>query len=170
MRQVLISRGARSGGALIKGVIPADERTVSDIVAECEGGSRRRRWSRSNPTHDGGAVTDGAPGSVGAPRLLRRLPPIVIGQDLAETIGAEVGDTVLVTSPQGELTPLGLVPRYQRYQVAGIFKSGFYQYDSSYAFIRLADAQRLFSEPDLISVDQLQGGRYVSGGRGGARD
>jgi lipoprotein-releasing system permease protein len=44
------------------------------------------------------------------------------------------------------------VPKYQRFQVAGIFKSGFYQYDSSYAFIRLADAQRLFSEPDMISV------------------
>jgi lipoprotein-releasing system permease protein len=63
-----------------------------------------------------------------------------------------VGDTVLVTSPQGELTPLGLVPKYQRFSVAGIFSSGFYQYDSSYAFTRLADAQRLFSEPDLISV------------------
>ena len=59
---------------------------------------------------------------------------------------------MLVTSPQGELTPLGLVPRYQRFTVAGIFASGFYQYDSSYAFTRLADAQRLFSEPDLISV------------------
>src|SRR6202000_3203438 len=78
--------------------------------------------------------------------------PIVIGNDLAESIGAQVGDTVLVTSPQGELTPLGLVPKYQRYTVAGIFKSGFYQYDSSYGFIRLTDAQRLFSEGDLISI------------------
>jgi lipoprotein-releasing system permease protein len=76
----------------------------------------------------------------------------VIGKDLAETIGAGTGDEVLVTSPQGELTPLGLVPRYQRFRVAGVFKSGFYQYDSSYTFVRLADAQRLFSEPDLISV------------------
>jgi lipoprotein-releasing system permease protein len=76
----------------------------------------------------------------------------VVGKDLAGAIGAEVGDTVLVTSPQGELTPLGLVPRYQRYTVAGIFNSGFFQYDSSYGFIRLADAQRLFSEPDLISA------------------
>lgn len=80
------------------------------------------------------------------------VPPIVIGQDLSETIGAKVGDTVLVTSPQGELTPLGLVPKYQRAVVVGIFRSGFYQYDSSYAFMRLKDAQRLFSEPDLISV------------------
>jgi lipoprotein-releasing system permease protein len=80
------------------------------------------------------------------------VPPIVIGKNLAENIGAGVGDAVLVTSPQGELTPLGLVPRYQRFRVEGIFKSGFYQYDLSYAFLRLTDAQRLFSEPDLISV------------------
>ena len=92
--------------------------------------------------------------------------PLVIGNDLAETLGAKVGDTVLVTSPQGELTPLGLIPRYQRYAIVGIFKSGFYQYDSSYAFLRLADAQRLFSEPDLISVisfkvDDLDRARQV---------
>jgi lipoprotein-releasing system permease protein len=64
-----------------------------------------------------------------------------------------VGDTVLVTSPQGELTPLGgLMPKYQRFRLAGIFHSGFYQYDSAMAFMSLADAQRLFSEPDLLSV------------------
>ncbi len=80
------------------------------------------------------------------------VPPIVIGKDLAETLGAGVGDAVLVTSPQGELTPLGLVPRYQRFRVVGVFASGFYQYDSSYAFVRLLDAQRLFSLPDLISI------------------
>ena len=76
----------------------------------------------------------------------------MIGKDLAEAVGAQVGDSVLVTSPQGELTPLGLVPRYQRFRVVGIFASGFYQYDSSYGFMRLGDAQRLFSEPDLISI------------------
>ena len=84
--------------------------------------------------------------------VAQELPPIVIGGDLAETLGAIVGDKVMVTSPQGELTPLGIVPKYQGYRVVGIFKSGFYQYDSSYGFVRLADAQRLFSEPDLISV------------------
>ena len=60
---------------------------------------------------------------------------------------------MLVTSPQGELTPLGgLMPKYQRFRVAGIFHSGFYQYDSAMAFMRLADAQALFSEPDVLSV------------------
>jgi lipoprotein-releasing system permease protein len=157
--QVLISRGARSGGALIKGVIPADEKTVGDLlqsvrqgsVAELEpvtplstASSSLRPILRDRTAKDGAT----APGSVAA----QAVPPIMIGKDLAETIGAKVGDGVLVTSPQGELTPLGLVPRYQRFQVVGIFKSGFYQYDSSYAFVRLYDAQKLFSEPDLISV------------------
>jgi len=80
------------------------------------------------------------------------IPPIVIGKDMADSLGVQVGDTVQVISPQGEMTPFGLVPRYQRYTVTAIFRSGFYQYDSAYAFTRLADAQRLFSEPDLISV------------------
>jgi len=128
--QVLISRGARSGGALIKGIVPSDERTVSDLLQTVKDGS-------AQPLSEQAASAQN---------------PIVIGSDLAQTIGAQVGDTVLVTSPQGELTPLGLIPRYQRFQVAGIFSSGFYQYDSSYAFLRLPDAQRLFSEPDLISV------------------
>ncbi len=133
--QVLISRGARSGGGLIKGILPADERKVSDLLQAIKHGSA----SDLEPL----PPDDLTP---------QPIPPIVIGADLAETLGAEVNDTVLVTSPQGELTPLGLVPRYQRFRVAGIFSSGFYQYDSSYAFTRLADAQRLFSEPDLISI------------------
>lgn len=128
--QVLISRGARSGGGLLKGIVPAQERNVSDLLGKVTRGSV--------------AALDGE-----GPRTV---PPIVLGSDLAETIGAQVGDTVLVTSPQGELTPLGLVPKYQRFQLAGIFHSGFFQYDSSYGFVRLLDAQRLFSEPDLISV------------------
>lgn len=128
--QVLVSRGARSGGGLIKGIDPAEEKTVSDLLQ---------------------AVTKGSSSLLSAQGTMP-LPPIVFGSDLAETIGAGVGDTVLVTSPQGELTPLGIVPKYQRFQLAGIFHSGFYQYDSSYGFVRLQDAQRLFSEPDLISV------------------
>ena len=128
--QVLISRGPRSGGALIKGIVPAQEKSVSDLLNHVQKGSSD-------------ALSNNAATS---------LPPVVIGSDLAESLGTQVGDSVLVTSPQGELTPLGLQPRYARYRVTGIFHSGFYQYDNSYAFMRLADAQRLFSEPDLVSV------------------
>jgi lipoprotein-releasing system permease protein len=134
--QVLISRGARSGGALIKGIVPADELKVGNLLQAVNQGSAEELAPAANET---------VPSSELA-------PPIVIGNELAMSLGASVGDTLLVTSPQGELTPLGLVPRYQRFRVVGIFASGFYQYDDSYAFMRLADAQRLFSEPDLVSV------------------
>ena len=163
--QVLISRGARSGGALVEGVIPADERRVGDLLqsikigsaAELEpvgsAGRTKGVGGGMDPNLSHGAREGGAPGSgPGTEPGTEMVPPIVIGKDLAETIGAGVGDSVLVTSPQGELTPLGLVPRYQRCRVVGVFASGFYQYDSSYGFMRLRDAQRLFSEPDLLSV------------------
>jgi lipoprotein-releasing system permease protein len=140
--QVLVSRGARSNGALIKGIVPADERTVSDLLKTVVEGSAKPL----EPVQS--SVPDARPGAAD----FVALPPIVIGQDMADSVGAQVGDTVTVISPQGEMTPFGLVPRYQRFSVVGIFKSGFYQYDSVYAFTRLADAQRLFSEPDLVSV------------------
>ena len=149
--QVLISHGARSGGGLIKGVIPADEKTVGDLLQSVvQGSAKALEPVPAVETHVPGSGR-GAPGSV-ASSTAQAVPPIVIGQDLADTLGVKVGDEVLVTSPQGELTPLGLVPRYERFEVVGIFKSGFYQYDASYTFTRLVDAQRLFSEPDLISV------------------
>jgi len=134
--QVLISHGVRSGGGLIKGVIPADEKTVGDLLQKVYLGS-------ADALEPINASVSTAP---------QAMLPIVIGKDMAENIGVKVGDTVVVTSPQGELTPLGLIPQMRRCVVVGIFKSGFYQYDSTYAFMRLKDAQRLFSEPDVISV------------------
>lgn len=130
--QVLVSHGARSGGALIEGIIPQQERRVSDLLSSVTIGSAT-------------ALEPDSQRQAGP-------PPIVIGHDLADTIDAKVGTTVLVTSPQGELTPLGLIPKFQRFRVAGIFHSGFYQYDSSMAFTSLADAQRLFGEPDVVSI------------------
>jgi lipoprotein-releasing system permease protein len=84
------------------------------------------------------------------------MAPIILGKEMADNLGAKVGDTVLVTSPQGELTPFGMVPKYNRFRVAGIFNSGFYDYDSGWAFTRLSDAQRLFGLGDLISVMEFK--------------
>ncbi|HTV82768.1 MAG TPA: ABC transporter permease [Acidobacteriaceae bacterium] len=132
---VLISRGALSGEAMLEGIIPREELTVSDMLAHLESGSLAPLRKPTNPQDVSGEAT----------------PPLIIGEDLANSIGAQVGDTVLVTSPQGALTPWGLTPKYQRFQVVGIFHSGFYQYDSSFGYVRLGDAQALFGEPDLIS-------------------
>jgi lipoprotein-releasing system permease protein len=84
------------------------------------------------------------------------MPPIILGKDMADDLGATVGSIVLVTSPQGELTPAGMVPKYKRFHVVGIFNSGFYDYDTSWSFTRLSDAQRLFGLGDLISVIQFK--------------
>jgi len=139
--QVLVSRGPRAGFALIKGIVPAQERTVSNILDTVTSGSAKDL----EPETASSVSQDSEPANTAYPAL-------VLGKDIAEQIGAQVGDSVLVTSPQGELTPLGLAPKYQRFRVAGIFHSGFYQYDAAMAFMRLSDAQRLFSEPDLLSV------------------
>src|SRR5258708_19673583 len=60
----------------------------------------------------------------------------------------------MITAPpqQGELTPFGIVPKYVRFKVDGIFDSGFYDYDSTWGFGRLSDAQKLESLGDLVSV------------------
>jgi lipoprotein-releasing system permease protein len=154
--QVLISRGPRSGGALIKGIIPEDERKVGELLQSVKEGSANELMPIEgfpcSGIIDSGVDCEQQPDGSMLRKERNPTPPIVIGHELALTLGATVGDSILVTSPQGELTPLGLVPRYQRFRIVGIFASGFYQYDSSYAFMRLADAQRLFSEPDLISV------------------
>jgi lipoprotein-releasing system permease protein len=146
--QVLVSRAQRSAGALVKGIIPADEKTVGDLLQHLVAGSAEDLEPVADSETHVPESGHGAPSSV----VTQAIPPIVIGQDMAETLGVKVGDGVQVISPQGELTPLGMMPRYQKFMVVGIFKSGFYQYDSSYAFIRLKDAQSLFSEPDWISI------------------
>jgi lipoprotein-releasing system permease protein len=150
--QVLVSRGARATGMVIKGVLPAYENKVSELLQSVKLGSTKdlspdyqpgwcNQQGTAQPIADIDCATPGA-----------SLPPIVLGKDAADDIGATVGSVVLVTSPQGELTPFGLVPKYIRFKVAGIFKSGFYDYDKSWGFIRLKDAQSLFGLGDVVSV------------------
>jgi lipoprotein-releasing system permease protein len=149
--QVLISRGARAQGAVLKGIIPSEENKVSDLLNSVNVGSAN---ALSSPP---AAATEQAPPDSDEPnplsaRLTSSLAPIVLGKDMADQLGATVGSLVTVTSPQGELTPFGIVPKYARFKVVGIFTSGFYDYDNTWAFIRLSDAQRLFDLSDVVSV------------------
>ncbi len=169
--QVLISRGPRARGAVLKGMIPADERRVGDLLNTIKEGSaaaleetsplsaadsseteppKNFATSSERPTEDSSDSLAAVHARVAA------MPPIILGKDMADNLGAVVGSVVLVTSPQGELTPFGMVPKYSRFRVVGIFNSGFYDYDSSWAFTRLSDAQRLFGLGDLISVIEFK--------------
>jgi lipoprotein-releasing system permease protein len=188
--QVLISRGPRARGAVLKGMIPKYERQVGDLLNSVKEGSaealeessppsprnsvenphvsqkRRDMGHPEEPKPTSKAAGGGArsteteaesPDSLaGVHARITAMPPIVLGKDMAENLGAAVGSVVLVTSPQGELTPFGMVPKYNRFRVAGIFNSGFFDYDSSWAFARLSDAQQLFGLGDLVSVIEFK--------------
>jgi lipoprotein-releasing system permease protein len=174
--QVLISRGPRARGAVLKGMLPQYERRVSDLLNSVNLGSAgaldettatpsAEIPSTSTATPNSTAAGEGARSTQttespddlsGVQARVAAMPPIILGKDMAAEIGATVGSVVLVTSPQGELTPFGMVPKYIRFRVAGIFNSGFFDYDSSWAFIRLSDAQSLFGLGDVISVIQFK--------------
>ena len=168
--QVLISRGPRARGAVLKGMIPQYERNVSDLLKSVTTGSPsalegdRAGESPARTAGVGAGATKAAEAAAatspddlsGVEQRVAAMPPIILGKDMAEQIGANVGSVVLVTSPQGELTPFGMVPKYIRFKVVGIFNSGFFDYDSSWAFTRLSDAQQLFGLGDLISVIEFK--------------
>src|SRR5664279_2015807 len=149
--QVLISRGARAQGAVLKGIIPAEENKVSDLLNSVNVGSAAALSVPQATTSSQPPSESDEPNPFSA-RITASLAPIVLGKDMADQLGATVGSLVTVTSPQGELTPFGIVPKYARFKVIGIFTSGFYDYDNTWAFIRLSDAQHLFDLSDVVSV------------------
>jgi lipoprotein-releasing system permease protein len=151
--QVLISRGPRASGAVLKGVIPADERRVSDLLNSVKDGSvdaLAPSTSAPPPSNTSPDELESVAARVAA------MPPIILGKDMADNLGATVGSVVLVTSPQGELTPFGLVPKYSRFRVAGILNSGFFDYDNTWALARLSDAQRLFGLDDEVAAIEFK--------------
>jgi lipoprotein-releasing system permease protein len=175
--QVLISHGPRARGGVLKGMIPADERKVSDLLDTVKYGSMdaldkdaagesiagdKKNLSPSVPpgphtetaaTSAPGSSTDKSPDDLNSVQeRVAAMPPIVLGKDMAEDLAVSLNSVVLVTSPQGELTPFGLVPKYSRFRVVGIFSSGFFDYDSSWAFTRLSDTQNLEGLGDQITV------------------
>jgi lipoprotein-releasing system permease protein len=161
--QVLISQGPRARGAILKGMIPRYERKVGDLLNSVKRGSADELEDKaaapqdwSSPASTDARATRSPDSLAGVQQRLAAMPPIVLGQDMADNLGAKVGDPVLVTSPQGELTPFGMVPKYNRFRVVGIFNSGFFDYDSGWAFTRLSDAQQLFGLGDRISVLQFR--------------
>ncbi|MGA7567835.1 MAG: ABC transporter permease, partial [Terriglobales bacterium] len=136
--QVLISRGPRARGAVLKGMLPRYERKVSDLLQTVtlgsaaaldetptpSAGSNESKSSDHSPTSTTTEASESPDDLAGVAQRVAAMPPIILGSDLADGVGATVGSVVLVTSPQGELTPFGMVPKYIRFRVAGIFNSG----------------------------------------------
>ncbi len=119
---LMITAGG-SAVATLKGIVPAMERSVTDLASQVEEGQLD-------------ALERTEPGS---------LPPILLGRDLASALGVGLGDVVTVTSPEGRLSPLGMLPRVTKFRVAGTVHSGLYEFDSQWAYVPLSVAQRLFT-------------------------
>lgn len=165
--EVLISRGARARAGLIKGVVPSMERRVSDLLESVKWGSvqpltdaQDKAAAESKHARSAASETAAQPGEADSMESVQQrmdaMPPIILGKDMADAVGANVGSVVLVTSPQGELTPFGLVPKYTRFKVVGIFQTGFYDYDIGWALTDLRDSQNLFGLGDLVSVIEFK--------------
>lgn len=117
----------------VKGIDPALEPSVTDIAS---------------------AMTKGTLASLDAASA-DRLPGILLGKDLASSLGVTVGDSITLLTPQGTLSPMGMIPRTRRLRVAGIFSLGLYEFDSTFGFVSLDVAKRLFDR-DTVEVIQLR--------------
>ncbi|MFI5345253.1 MAG: FtsX-like permease family protein [Elusimicrobiota bacterium] len=116
--QAILTSHNRSIGVLLKGLDPAREFTVNDLAKKLVGGT----W-------------DGIGGDA-------KRPGIVLGAELADRMGAEVGGEVVLVSPNSVATPLGLLPKMQRFKVVGLLKTGYYEYDNGTAWTEISAASK----------------------------
>jgi lipoprotein-releasing system permease protein len=102
----------------------------------------------SEVTEFAGAMTGGTLDAV-AETPADEIPGIVIGHELAGAIGAFVGDTVTLLTPQGTLSPMGMLPRQRRLRVVGTFRLGLGEFDQAYGFVSLQTAGRLMGNDQI---------------------
>jgi len=129
---VLLSCGGRARGIVLKGIDPQLALQAGEAVRHMAAGS-----ASFDSTADG-------------------TPVLLVGRILSEELKVSVGDYVTLTSPQGNLTPFGLLPRAKRFRVGGIFDSGFYDYDANWGFVTLSSAQALAGVGDVVSLLEVR--------------
>jgi lipoprotein-releasing system permease protein len=133
--QVYISSSARGQGAALKGVHPDRESQVSDFFARIMAEHPRALEIHPSPAEP--AERDASP----------PLESILIGKQMARSLGVHVGDTLKVLNPIGRMTPLRMMPLERTLRVAAIFESGLWDIDSNWSYIHIDAARRLFSFP-----------------------
>jgi lipoprotein-releasing system permease protein len=133
----LVRAGERSAFVTLKGVDPATEASVTEIPGRMTAG---RFDALAAPPDESGAGP--------------RLDGIALGRDLATSLAVRPGDVVTVLTPEGTLTPMGVMPRARSLRVAGIFSLGLYEFDSAYAVVALPVGLRLMGKehPDYIQL------------------
>ena len=127
--QGLLIHGDKSAGVLVRGIVPADERRVADLSRHLESGR----------------LTDLEPGKYRA----------ILGKALAQSLGVQRGDRVVLVVAQGNVTPVGVMPRMRAFEVAGILSVGMYEYDRRIALVAMQDAAKLLQMGDDVSGIRL---------------
>jgi lipoprotein-releasing system permease protein len=155
--QVMISSRKAISGAVLRGIEPKTASKVINLPKNMRAGSLEELEAENKPEG------------------MRATPGIILGNELANNIGALRGEPVTVISPLGRLTPLGRVPRSQTFRVAGIFDSVMYEYDSTIAYVSLWAAQRFLGIGDRVTgievrVDDIYAADRVARAIGKALD
>jgi lipoprotein-releasing system permease protein len=133
--QAMLRSDSRVAGAIIKGVEPQAVSRGLNLPGIL---SLKKQAAGSTPGGD------------------TQLPPIVLGRDLARSLGLIKGDSLYVVSPRGMLAPVGFVPYMKRFEVVDFFETGMYQYDGSLAFMNLGDAQELDHMRSTVSAVEMR--------------
>jgi len=146
--QVFVASPARNQGAVLKGVDPARERTISDFFSH---------------------IVEGDPGALEAapeaaePDAPRPPDNMIIGKEMARSMNVRIGSTIKVFTPLGKLSPFGMTASEKTFRVAAIFESGLWDYDANWAYTSMAPARRMFSFPQSsasvlqFKTDDLEG-------------
>lgn len=128
--QGMLTNRGEVAGAMIRGIVPDEERNVSQLLD---------------------VVSAGDPDSLRAGEWR-----IILGFQLARQLGVGVGDTVTLVAPKGRVTPAGLLPRLRRFTVTALFRLDMYEYDSTIALVHIDDAARLLDTRGQISGIRLK--------------
>ena len=131
--QVMLSARERVQGVVVRGIDPKTEGTVTDLEKNIRQGSLQE-----------------------LERLGKDRPGIVIGEDLARKFGAAIGDTITMVNPIGEESAMGMVPKMRKFQLVGIFDAGMYDYNTTFAYISIPEAQKFFNMPGRVSGIQVR--------------
>ena len=138
LNQVMLTFGSKSSGVVVRGVDPEREAMVSDLEKNLIQGEigmlKRRKKNKADPGHDN----------------------IILGKELSQKLGVQVGGAISMVSPASRLTPMGLIPKIKLFKVVGLFESGMFEYDSSLAFISVQAAQRFFSMKGKVSGIEIR--------------
>jgi len=131
--QSMVTTRDRMQGVVVRGIDPATEASVTDLAKNMVAGTLKDLHQNE-----------------------RTLPGIIIGEDLARKLGVSVGDPLTMVNPLGEETPMGMVPKMKKFEVAGLFDAGMYDYNTGFVYIALPDAQKFFDMPGRISGVQVR--------------